>query len=203
MGDLSFIEEIEKLKTNQIIPNIINSLPNRSLKVKYGIRYIDMSDKLTPIAVKDKPTIEYLLNQDGSEENQYFTLILVSVDEPSKINRLEGEFKQWILVNIKGNNISKSDELVKYIQPLPLIGTGLHRYIFILCKQPSKLDFIGEFKIPFNMEKRKDWNSEQFIKKWNLTVEGINYFECEYDDSVEKLLTELIDSKEKTNQINK
>ncbi|KAN0035149.1 hypothetical protein ACTA71_004408 [Dictyostelium dimigraforme] len=199
--DLSLNEEIEKLKSNEIIPNIIKSIPNRSLKVKFGIRYIDIGDKLMPIAIKERPGIEYLLNQDNNEKNQFFSLILVSVDEPSKINRLEGEFKQWIMVNIKGNDLSKADELVKYIQPLPLIGTGLHRYIFILCKQPSKLDFIGEFKIPFNIEKRKDWSSEQFIKKWNLTVEGINYFECEYDDSVEKLMTELIDSKEKTKQI--
>ncbi|KAK5577447.1 hypothetical protein RB653_002388 [Dictyostelium firmibasis] len=199
--DLSLKEEIEKLKTNEIIPNIIKTIPNRQLKVKYGIRFIDMGDKLMPIAIHEKPTIEYLLKEDNSEENQYFTLILVSVDEPSKINRLEGELKQWITINIKGNNISKGDELVKYIQPLPLIGTGLHRYIFILCKQISKLDFIGEFKIPFTIENRKDWCSEDFIKKWNLTVEGINYFECEYDDSVEKLMNELIGSKEKPKQI--
>lgn len=43
--------------------------------------------------------------------------------------------------NIPGNEIEKGDLLVDYLRPIPLSGTGYHRYAFVLYKQDKKLDF--------------------------------------------------------------
>ncbi|EGC37506.1 hypothetical protein DICPUDRAFT_30182 [Dictyostelium purpureum] len=190
-------EEIKKMETNEIIPQIVKSVPCKKLIVKYGIREMDLGDVITPTAAKDKPTlVDYVYEKD-----QFYTLILIDADDPSRTNRLNAEVKHWILVNIKENNVNKGEHLVQYLGPTPPVGTFLHRYIFILCKQPSKLDFKGEYKIPFTLENRKNWSSDEFIKKWDLIIEGINYFECQYDDQAQFINEKLIESQEESIKI--
>lgn len=43
--------------------------------------------------------------------------------------------------NIPGNDISKGETIINYLQPFPPKGTGYHRHIFILYKQDKKIDY--------------------------------------------------------------
>lgn len=59
-------------------------------------------------------------------------------DGPEKIYR---EWHHWLVVNIPGNNVSEGEVLSGYIGSGPPQGTGIHRYVYILYKQPGKLQF--------------------------------------------------------------
>ncbi|KOB74117.1 Uncharacterized protein OBRU01_02550 [Operophtera brumata] len=54
---------------------------------------------------------------------------------------LVGVIKHWLVGNIPGNDISKGLTLAFYLSPTPIPGTGLHRYTFLVYRQPSLLKF--------------------------------------------------------------
>lgn len=43
--------------------------------------------------------------------------------------------------NIPGNNVTKGETIVEYLQPFPPKGTGYHRMVFVLYKQTERLDY--------------------------------------------------------------
>jgi len=43
--------------------------------------------------------------------------------------------------NIPGNDLSRAEKLVHYIQPFPVRGTGAHRLIFVLFEQNQRIDY--------------------------------------------------------------
>ena len=59
-------------------------------------------------------------------------------DGPEKVYR---EWHHWLVVNIPGSDVSKGEVLSGYIGSGPPEGTGIHRYVYILYKQPGKLNF--------------------------------------------------------------
>lgn len=49
------------------------------------------------------------------------------------------EWHHWLVVNIPGNDIGKGETLSEYVGSGPPKGTGLHRYVMLVYKQPGKL----------------------------------------------------------------
>jgi large subunit ribosomal protein L38 len=87
--------------------------------------------------------------------------------------------------NIPNGDISKGDLIVPYLQPLPMKGTGYHRFVFVLYKQDKKLD-LSEYKISDlkNLESRT-FNTYEFYKKYqdNITPAGLSFFQAKWDES--------------------
>jgi phosphatidylethanolamine-binding protein (PEBP) family uncharacterized protein len=80
----------------------------------------------------DTPTIDF---GNKLDKNEYYTLIMYDPDAPNKIkNRVH---VHWIINNIQEN--TKFDTLLDYTGPNPPPGSGVHRYIFKLYKQPNGL----------------------------------------------------------------
>lgn len=73
-------------------------------------------------------------------------------------------------------------------------STGLHRYVFVVFKQPSgKQDFPGLSKLTNTSgEGRKSWKLRDVANKYNLgaPVAG-NFYQAEFDDYVPKLYEQL------------
>jgi large subunit ribosomal protein L38 len=92
--------------------------------------------------------------------------------------------------NIPKGDISKGEQIVPYLQPIPFKGTGYHRYVFILYKQDKKLDF-SEFKVSDDkdLEKRTFYTFD-FYKKYQdfMTPAGLSFFQTKWDESVGDLL---------------
>lgn len=88
------------------------------------------------------------------------------------------------VVNIPGNKVSDGEVLTEYIGSAPPKGSGLHRYVFLLFKQPKKLKFDEPYR-PNTDGNRGNFSTEKFIKRYNFekAVAG-NFFQAEYDDSV-------------------
>ncbi len=40
-----------------------------------------------------------------------------------------------------GDDVASGEQLVDYLQPFPVRGTGFHRHVFVLFQHPHKLDF--------------------------------------------------------------
>lgn len=117
---------------------------------------------------------------------------LVDPDAPSRKNPKFREWHHWLVVNIPGNDISKGEELSAYIGSGPPKDTGLHRYVFLIYKQPGKLT-CDENHLPNNSgANRGGWKAREFAGKYNLgnPVAG-NFYLAEYDDYVPILYQKL------------
>lgn len=115
------------------------------------------------------------------------------------------EVQHWVVVNIPGNDISKGETLFDYVGSGPpkvqttlqfdklikisLKGSGLHRYIFLVYKQPGKLD-----KTKYaDIEETSVTSRRQHVLKDLLSRFGLsdpptagNFYRAQYDDNVPK-----------------
>lgn len=80
----------------------------------------------------------------------------------------------------------------EYIGAGPPKGTGLHRYVFLLYKQPSKLTFEERHLSNRSGEHRAKFSIRNFAAKYNLgnPIAG-NMYQAEYDDYVPILYKQL------------
>lgn len=97
---------------------------------------VNYGNELTPTQVKEQPIVKW-----AADENSFYTLLMVDPDAPSRTKPDYREFRHWAIVNIPGNSIEKGDVVADYIGSGPPKGTGLHRYVFLVYKQPA-----GKFK---------------------------------------------------------
>ncbi|CAK1587812.1 unnamed protein product [Parnassius mnemosyne] len=181
---------IKKLfNQNCIVPDIINIAPSETLDVQYpsGVK-VEIGKELTPLQVKDQPIVNW-----AAKEGEYYTLAMVDPDAPSRENPKFREWHHWLIGNIYGGDLYKGEVLSDYIGSGPPKGTGLHRYVFLVYKQPEKCDFSKVPKLPNNSgEKRGKFSIAKFAQhyKFGSPVAG-NFYFAKYDDYVPKLYQQL------------
>ncbi len=66
---------------------------------------------------------------------------IVDPDAPTRTEPTFREVRHWLVVNIKGNDLSSGTVKYEFIGSGPPKDTGLHRYIFVVFKQPEQLGF--------------------------------------------------------------
>ncbi|KAI9203384.1 phosphatidylethanolamine-binding protein [Polychytrium aggregatum] len=113
------------------------------------------------------------LNIDVSwipEEGAYYTLILTDPDVPSRKNPEDGEYRHWVVSNILNSDYANGEDLTEYEPPCPPVGTGLHRYIFLLYKQPGFLD------LSVISKRRERWEADSWAKSFGMELVGCNFF---------------------------
>ena len=72
-------------------------------------------------------------------------------------------YLHWLVVNIPGHEVKFGQELKTYAGPTPPPGTGSHRYIFLVYRQPETIA-AEEFR---NLRRPK-FNHVTFAMKYNL-----------------------------------
>ena len=148
---------------------------------------VDKGNELTPTQVKHQPKVEW-----ESEDNEFYTLIMTDPDAPSRSEPKFREFRHWLVANIPGNNIEQGDVIAAYVGSGPPKGTGLHRYVFLLYKQPGKLE-LDEPRVANNSRQdRPKFKAAKFTEKYNLgsPIAG-NFYQAQYDDYVPILHKQL------------
>ncbi|CAG9858497.1 unnamed protein product [Phyllotreta striolata] len=171
---------IEAFKQNKIVPDVCPDGPEKALEVIYpSAKEVKFGNELTPKQVLTAPTVKY-----DADANAFYTLIMTDPDAPSRLNPKAREWQHWLVVNIPGNDISKGDTLSQYVGSAPPKGSGLHRYVFLLFKQPEKVQF-HETLHNANDGNRGKFNTNSFAAKYNLgaPIAG-NFFGAQYDDTV-------------------
>lgn len=72
------------------------------------------------------------------------------------------------------------------------LGTGLHRYVFLIYKQPGKLTFDEPRLTNRSADNRGGFHIQKFVEKYGLgTPIAGNFYQAEYDDYVPLLYKQL------------
>ncbi|XP_031847459.1 protein D2 [Nomia melanderi] len=178
----------DSLKTHGVVPDVIDKAPAKLLSVVYPNNItVDVGKVLTPTQVKDPPTVTW-----DSEANAYYTLCMTDPDAPSRQEPKFREWHHWLVGNILGADVSKGEVLSEYVGSGPPEGTGLHRYVFLLYKQPGKLTFDEKRLTNRSGDGRPMFSIKKFAAKYKLgdPIAG-NMYQAEYDDYVPILYKQL------------
>lgn len=185
-------------------------------QVKYANNLeASLGNELTPTQVKDIPTLKW-----DAEKDAYYTVLMVDPDAPSRAKPMF-EVRHWLVMNVPGDEVEKGETISEFIGSGPPEGTGLHRYIFLIYKQPNgkithdephttnrcvhnsfnlfNLTISSTNEIIFiivvygrSREHRFDSNARKFVEKHNLGVPQFgNFYQAQYDDYVPKLHAQL------------
>ncbi|XP_059622195.1 protein D3-like [Phlebotomus argentipes] len=171
-----------KFHSFEIVPDGISSAPENPLEVKYpSDAEANYGNELTPTEVKDEPIVTW-----ESDPEDLYTLLLVGLDAPTRAEPSLRAIKHWLVGNIPGNDLSEGETLAEYIGSGPLEDTGLHRYVFLVFKQPNgKIDFSEEEKCAKNVIKcRLSFSTNEFAGKYSLELFGGNFYQAQFDDYV-------------------
>lgn len=176
------------MEKHQVVPDVICVAPQEVAEVCYpsGVK-VDQGNELTPTQVKDQPTVKW--QADG---NALYTVCMTDPDAPSRKEPTYREWHHWLVGNVPGNDIFKGEVLSAYIGSGPPPNTGLHRYVFLIYKQPGKLTF-DEPRLPNTSgDKRGCFSIQKFAEKYKLgdPVAG-NLYQAQYDDYVPILYKQL------------
>ncbi|XP_014291689.1 protein D3 [Halyomorpha halys] len=178
---------LSAMEKHQVVPDVLPTVPSSVLSVNYPDHKVDLGNELTPTIVKDEPTVTW-----DADPNSFYTLCMTDPDAPSRATPKAREWHHWLVVNIPGSEVKKGEVLSAYIGSAPPKGTGLHRYVFVVYKQPKKLEF-DEPRLPNNSPKnRANFSIAKFASKYDLgkPIAG-NFYQAawdEYSDEVHKRL---------------
>nr|ATU82444.1 venom protein PE-binding-like protein [Lethocerus distinctifemur] len=174
---------------NEIVPDVVGVAPQETLEVTYdgGKLKVDGGNELTPTQVKDIPSVKWV-----AEPGALYTLCMTDPDAPSRKDPKFREWHHWLVGNIPGNDVANGETLSAYVGSGPPKGTGLHRYVFLLYKQKSKLNFT-EPKLPNTSgDNRGKFSISKFAEKYDLgnPIAG-NFYQAQWDDYVPTLYKQL------------
>ncbi|EGG16287.1 phosphatidylethanolamine-binding protein PEBP [Cavenderia fasciculata] len=192
---MSLANIFNSLKNGGVIPTLLSNTfnPIKELTVSYGSKIVQIGQVLTPTDVVKQPTVTY-----NASAGEHFTLILADPDAPSRLDPKYSPWLHWIITDIPENKVTEGQVMAEYIGSGPPPNTGLHRYVFILCKQPTaRLNLKGEYYLPLSADKRNNYALNTFISSKGLEPVGATYFEAEFDEAVPKLYEVLGSCKEK------
>ncbi|XP_062940526.1 phosphatidylethanolamine-binding protein 1-like [Cynocephalus volans] len=152
----------------------------------------ELGKVLTPIIptqVKNRPTS---IEGYGLDPGKLYTLVLTDPDAPSRKDPKYREWHHFLVVSMKGSNISSGTILSDYVGSGPPKGTVLHCYIWLVYEQDRLLkcdnpilsnqseDHCGKFKVA------------SFHKKYELGPPMASlFYQAEWDDYVPKLYEQL------------
>ncbi|KAJ8664715.1 hypothetical protein QAD02_006377 [Eretmocerus hayati] len=129
---------------------------------------------------KNAPSVSY-----KAEPDTLWTLLLTTPD--GNFSGSDYEYCHWFIGNIPGNDISKGEQIIDYLRPIPPQGIGFCRYIFVLYKQDKRIDF-SEYKKkqPCVQLVERNWKTYDFMKKHQdyVTPAGLAFFQADYDPSL-------------------
>ncbi|XP_015368042.1 PREDICTED: protein D3-like [Diuraphis noxia] len=174
----------QAMENKLIVPDIIPIAPKEMLLVYYpSSMKAELGNELTPTQVKDEPSVRW-----NAESNSFYTLCLTDPDAGPKLK----EFHHWLVGNIPGSDVSMGETLTAYVGSATPPKTGLHRYVFLVYKQPSKLVFNEQHISNRTAENRFKFSIHTFSKKYKLgTPVAGNFYLAQYDDYVPILLHQL------------
>ncbi|KAH0535185.1 39S ribosomal protein L38, mitochondrial [Cotesia glomerata] len=160
--------------------------PSLPMDIKYDnndefIPTVHRGNLLKASDTQQVPKINYKAAPDS-----LWTLLLTTPD--ANFTSRELEYCHWFIGNIPGNNIDKGDLLIDYMRPIPPMGIGLCRYIFILYKQDKQIDFSEYHKeVPCLELEKRNWKTIDFYRKYQdiITPASLAFFQTEWDQSLQ------------------
>ncbi|KAL7642798.1 UNVERIFIED_CONTAM: hypothetical protein RMT77_006086 [Armadillidium vulgare] len=175
------------MEQHQVVPDVIDSAPSKRVDVSFsnGAK-VELGNELTPTQVQNVPQVSW-----EAEEGSYYTLIMTDPDAPSRKEPKFREWHHWLVGNIPGSDVSKGETLSQYVGSGPPKGTGLHRYVYLVYKQPGKLTFDEPRLTNTSGDNRAKFSAKKFAAKYKLDLIAGNFYQAQYDSYVDKLYEQL------------
>ncbi|RWS09641.1 phosphatidylethanolamine-binding-like protein [Dinothrombium tinctorium] len=173
------------MEAHAVLPDVIDMVPLHTLEVRYANNVeVNMGNELTPSQVKDLPVHLSWPKEEGA----LYTLCMTDPDAPSRKNQKFGESHHWLVVNIPENDVQRGKTLSEYVGTGDPKGGGVHRYVFLVYKQPRELKPDESVLSSRSADNRTNFKTTDFAKKYNLgnPIAG-NFFQVQLDDYVSKL----------------
>jgi len=148
-----------------------------------GAGEIKAGQVVTPTQAQSPP----VLGWEGAP-GAYYTVVMTDPDAPTRSSPSAREWVHWVRVNIPGDNLpcdgkDGGDNLKEYVGAAPPAGTGEHRYVILLFKQPSKIEFPESERVPLVEIGRPKWSCHKFAEEFGLGAPiGFSYFKASYDN---------------------
>jgi len=179
---------MEKFESEEINKDMNITTPRSQLKIKYGDIEVVPGKVMTPTQVQHQPTLTW-----DAEPGAFYTIFFNDPDNLSRSNPNMREYAHWAVGNIPGTDIAKGETLCTFIGSGPKENTGIHRYVFLVYKQPGKLAFDGYQRLHRHPEERMNHKAAQLAAKYGLEgpVAG-NFYMAEYDSYVPSLYEWLL-----------
>jgi phosphatidylethanolamine-binding protein len=183
---VSLADEVDdKFRSAKIVDDILPRSPGALLDVEFDCGSVKLGSKFAPLQVRNRPKVTW----KGAKESEFYSLIMTDAEGK------DTEWIHWHVGNIQGNNVDKGDVLTAFFPSAPPKNTGEHRYVFLLFKQPAKIDFNGHVVIPtFEMDGRNKFSTKAFVEKFKLgTPVAGNFYLAAWDEScieIDKLVEE-------------
>lgn len=174
--EISFAEEVDKkFRSSKIVEDLLPKSPESLLDVEFDCGFVKLGNKFAPLQVRNRPKVSW----KSAKENDFYSLIMTDAEGRGI------EWIHWHVGNIQGNNVDKGDVLTAFFPSAPPKDTGEHRYVFLLFKQPAKIDFNGHVVIPtFEMDGRNKFSTKAFVEKFKLaTPVAGNFYLAAWDES--------------------
>ncbi|KAI3419739.1 hypothetical protein GPALN_004170 [Globodera pallida] len=191
----------EEFKKHGIVPDVVTKAPEKRAKVVFdsGVES-NLGNVLTPTQVQHPPKVTW-----EAEAGKLYSLIMTEYctlnahsfsypDAPSRKEPKLREWHHWLVVNIPGPELDKGDVLSEYVGVGPPQDTGLHRYVFLIYQQKSKINDPEHGHLTNRSgDKRGGWKAQKFADKHALgdPLAG-NFYQAEFDDYVPKLHKQLV-----------
>uniref|UniRef100_A0A8V1AKM3 Large ribosomal subunit protein mL38 n=1 Tax=Gallus gallus TaxID=9031 RepID=A0A8V1AKM3_CHICK len=147
---------------------------------------------VTPSEASNPPEVSYEADKDS-----LWTLLLTNPD--GHLRDTDSEYLHWLVTNIPGNDIKSGKEICHYLPPFPAMGTGYHRFIFLLFKQDRSIDFSEDVRpMPCYSLKMRTFSTFDFYRKHedDMTPAGLAFFQCQWDSSVTWIFHQLLNMRE-------
>ncbi|KFP27595.1 hypothetical protein N325_08045, partial [Colius striatus] len=147
---------------------------------------------VTPSEASSPPAVSY-----KAEKASLWTLLLTNPD--GHLRDTDSEYLHWLVTNIPGNDIKSGKEICHYLPPFPAMGTGYHRFIFLLFKQDRPIDFSADVRpLPCHSLKLRTFSTFDFYRKHEdaMTPAGLAFFQSQWDSSVTWVFHQLLNMRE-------
>lgn len=128
-------------RSHGIVPEFIDTAPKEYLRAAFSSGFEpNLGNTGTPTATTFQPKFIWNCNPDS-----YYTIHMFDGDVTGRESRLLSEAVLLTVGNIHGCDIYNGEVLTDWFPPVPQIGTGAHRLILLLYKQPKKIYFEEPF----------------------------------------------------------
>ncbi|NXP05152.1 RM38 protein, partial [Thinocorus orbignyianus] len=147
---------------------------------------------VTPSEASSPPAVSY-----EAGKGSLWTLLLTNPD--GHLRDADSEYLHWLVTNIPGNDIKLGKEICHYLPPFPAMGTGYHRFIFLLFKQDCSIDFSEDVRpTPCHSLKMRTFSTFDFYRKHEdaMTPAGLAFFQSQWDSSVTWVFHQLLNMRE-------
>ncbi|KAJ7752631.1 phosphatidylethanolamine-binding protein [Mycena metata] len=124
---------------------------------------------------------------DGLVKNEArCTLAMLDPDAPSAAQPTSSQFRHWVRepnAEFAGPAVQTTTAANTYRPPGPPKGSGLHRYTFILFREPPNFSLPeGASELNDNVEARRRWDAVKFGERNGLQIVGATYYLVRSED---------------------